>query len=279
MKFLDDILKSKYNENELQKIASKLDKSYRLNYFWDGWNLLNNELFLKIGIDINEIKEKYEYRDIYNYIIMKYSRNEKVIKYYLTKKYIHTENEVCMYELNVGNSRLDFGRINGDSHAYEIKTELDNTYRIENQLEDYEDVFDYINVVIHEKHLKKIKSQIPRKIGIYLYSLSDNFNEFECVRAPKLNDKKKKTSQLNMLNSNDLKYIIKEIINSNNIPDSKIERRKIVNNFFNKQEFNFAFKCALKAKQDKKWQHIKSNFDMLKPIEIQDAYTNEYIIK
>ncbi|WP_024834757.1 sce7726 family protein [Ruminiclostridium josui] len=278
MEELLSILESKYSLIELQKIATKLDKTFRLNSFWNGWLELE-QVFYNVNLNINDLKSKYLYRDIYNAIIMKYGKTERIVKYYLTKEFINNDNEVCLYEFNVGNSRLDFGRINGRSYAYEIKTELDNTNRLLDQLSDYINVFEFINVVIHEKHLSKIKSLIPRNVGIIQYTFNENGMAFDSIRKPKENKNMKKLSQLEIMNTDDLDYIIKKIINVSQVPRFKSEKLKFVNKHFNKYQFNDVFKEAIKNKQSKKWKHIKDNFDMLKPIELQDAYIYEYDIK
>lgn len=206
MDFLSTILEERYSIIELQKIATKLDKVFKLNYFWNGWQYIE-ELFEDTHVDINYLKKAYKYRDIYNYIIMKYGKTESVIKYYLSKEFIYNDDEVGLYEFNIGNSRLDFGRINGNSYAYEIKTELDNLNRLENQIIDYEKVFEYIYVVIHEKHLKKIKEIVPKKVGIIAYNFLGEKVIFNKISEATKNSSYKKQSQLELLNNVDLKYI------------------------------------------------------------------------
>jgi hypothetical protein len=278
MDYLLDILEKKYTNIELQKIATKLDKTFRLNYFWNGWKDLENVFFKDINIDWNYLKKNYNYRDIYNHIIMKYGKTESIIKYYLCKEFISNDDEVGLYEFNIGNSRLDFGRINGHSYAYEIKTELDTLTRLNDQIVDYESVFEYIYVVIHKKHLKKIKDMLPKKVGIISYDFFDEKVTFCTIRESKENKKYKKNIQLNTLTSSDLKFIIKNIIEIDVIPELKKDRLKIVQKNLLKSDLNLAFKQAIKHKQFDKWKHIKDNFDVLYPIEIQDAYTNKFDI-
>lgn len=279
MEDLINTLETYYNPMQLQKIATKLDKVFRLNVFWNGWNELEKELFSNIDIDLKSLKSQYHYSDIYNLIIMRYGKTERLVKYYLSKKFIKNEDEVCLFEFKVGNSRLDFGRINGHSYAYEIKTELDNTSRLSDQIIDYMNAFEYVNVVIHEKHLKKIKSFLPKKVGIIVYSANDEDMNFELIRKANEIKNTKKSFQLNILNCNDLDYILKKVIKTDKIPSYKNDKLNLVNKEFNNKEFNDVFKEAIKNRQLKKWKHIKENFDVLKPIELQDAYTYEYSIK
>ncbi len=269
---LVSIIELHFSLNELQKIATRLDKVFRINNFWNGWIELEKEIFGKLDVNLDYIKSHYHYSEIYNLIIMKYGKTERLVKYYLTKQFVKNEDEICLFEFNVGNSRLDFGRINGNSYAYEIKTELDNTNRLLDQIYDYISVFEFVNVVIHQKHLKKIRSIIPRKVGIIVYKFTDGEIIFEYIRKPKENNNIKKIMQLELLNSNDLNFIIKNIIKSEEVPKYKYERLKMVKNQFKNEEFNEIFKQTIKNKQSKKWNYIKNNFDTIKPIELQDTY-------
>lgn len=266
------ILETHFSLNELQKIATRLDKVFRINNFWNGWVELDKEIFSKLDIDLNYVKSVYHYSEIYNLVVMKYGKTERLVKYYLSKEFVKNDDETCLFEFNVGNSRLDFGRINGHSYAYEIKTELDNTNRLLDQISDYINVFEYVNVVIHEKHLKKTKSILPRKVGIIVYKFDKDQITFEYIRKPQESNSLKKMMQLEILNSNDLNYIIKYLIKSEEVPKYKCEKFKMVKNQFKSEEFNEVFKQAIKNKQLKKWNYIKNNFEMIKPIELQDAY-------
>ena len=275
MEQLLNLLETKYTLEELQKMATILDKKYRISVFFDGWSILNNIVFAPVNIDISEYKEKLMFKDIFNEIIMRYGKNESIIKYYLTREFIGNDNEVCMFEFPVLNSRADFVRINGVSHAYEIKTELDTLDRLETQLGDYLAVFEYVTVVIHLKHLEKVKKLISRRVGIITYVLEDNVIKFDNFREAAPNRNYKKVVQLDTLNSNDLQFIIKTILESN-VPNYKEERYKLVKSKNNKESMNYAFKEAIKNSRLKKWEHIKLNFDMLKPIEIQAAFSEIY---
>ena len=276
MNYLSEVLEKNYSITDLQKIATRLDKIYRLNFFWNGWVELEKELFNRNIVDIQYLKSNYSYKDIYNHIIMKYGKTERVIKYYLSKQFINNDNEVGLYEFSIGNSRLDFGRINGKSYAYEIKTELDSLIRLKDQIDDYEKVFEFINVVVHEKHFKKIKSLLPRNVGIIVYDFNNDKVKFDCIREAKENINYKKRVQIEALNSADLKFIIKDYIGISTVPQFKNDRLKVVDRNLKKREFNIAFKEAIKHRKYNNWRQVKDNFNLLYPIEIQDVYTNIY---
>lgn len=265
-------LESKYNLDELQKIATILDKKYRFSIFFDGWSVLKELLFNPIDLGLEEYIHKYHYKDVFSNFIMKYGKNESIVKYYLTKEFIGNSEEVCMYEFPVLNSRADFVRVNGVSHAYEIKTEIDTLDRLKNQIADYLSAFEYVTVVVHIKHLKKVKSTMPRCTGIIAFEINNDGVRFEQVREAKENRSYKMNVQLGLLNSCDLGYIIKTTLGYE-VPKFKNDRFKLVKSKHNKVSLNYAFKEALKNSRQKKWEHIKTNFDMLKPIEIQAAFS------
>jgi hypothetical protein len=52
--------------------------------------------------------------------------------------------------------------------AFEIKSNGDNVSRLQEQMDDYKRVFDYVYIVTVEKHLPYVKKMISRNIGIIL---------------------------------------------------------------------------------------------------------------
>lgn len=77
-------------------------------------------------------------------------------------------NTAALTELPIGDSKADFIMINGRGVVYEIKTDLDNLIRLENQLKDYYKVFSYIYVVVGNKQLPHVKEFLKdQKVGIY----------------------------------------------------------------------------------------------------------------
>lgn len=65
-----------------------------------------------------------------------------------------------------GSHKIDIAVINGSLIGYEIKSEEDTLYRLPSQMEAYNKVFDYINIVVNENHLQAVKDKIPHFWGI-----------------------------------------------------------------------------------------------------------------
>ena len=121
--------------------------------------------------------------------LSKFYRNEYFYKNTLLNKLllgIHSINTTtALTEIPVGNAKPDFILINGKAVVYEIKTELDNFDRLENQIIEYYKAFNHVAIVTHEKNselaMEKIKS-LKKPIGLYI--LQKN-NRIKTVIKPK----------------------------------------------------------------------------------------------
>ena len=123
---------------------------------------------------------KYLYRQIsINY------RCEYVYKYelieLLIKKYAHS-NTVIFNEFRMQKSIVDLAMFNGNSRAFEIKTEYDTTRRLIGQLVDYTRVFQLCYVVIPANMLETYEKDIPPYIGIVLMRESGGVLELDEAR-------------------------------------------------------------------------------------------------
>lgn len=115
-----------------------------------------------IGEAISEIYHfmDCEYRNEYYY-------KNTILNQLLIKKH-DLYNTAALTELPIGDSKADFIMINGRGVVYEIKTDLDNLLRLENQIKDYYKVFSYVYVVVGNKQLPRVKEFLKdQKVGIY----------------------------------------------------------------------------------------------------------------
>lgn len=89
---------------------------------------------------------------MYSYLLKEY-RCEYIYKNFITQKILlgrHSLNtSTLINEFRVGSSMADVVLINGKSTVYEIKTELDNPDRLQDQLTDYQKAFSEIYLVVH----------------------------------------------------------------------------------------------------------------------------------
>lgn len=134
---------------------------YRLLAVLDEFQILNN-----YNLNLT-LKELFEYS--YNELLKNY-RNEYVFKNAVAEKILlgrHSINSSSIYtEFRVNTSKADVVIFNGTSHAYEIKTDLDNLDRLESQIENYQKAFEYVNVVSVPSKIDSILEAVDDSIGI-----------------------------------------------------------------------------------------------------------------
>lgn len=64
--------------------------------------------------------------------------------------------------------RADILLINKQTHAYEVKSEIDNLNKLEKQLLDYQRVFDKVSVAVTRSHLSGVRKLLHPSVGIIL---------------------------------------------------------------------------------------------------------------
>lgn len=94
---------------------------------------------------------------------------------------------VTEFELCQGVVRADFAVVNGHLHGYEIKSNEDTLDRLKLQIEFYSKVFDFVTIVIGERHLKKARSMVPPWWGIWVAANKKKKIGIRQLRKPKQN--------------------------------------------------------------------------------------------
>jgi hypothetical protein len=96
---------------------------------------------------------------------------------------------IIVDELDIcyGCARIDVAVINGALHGYEIKSERDNLERLPNQVEQYNQVFDFVTLVCGEKFLDRIHNTIPSWWGVYCVKEGISGIEVESIKEPQKN--------------------------------------------------------------------------------------------
>ena len=79
---------------------------------------------------------------------------------------------VVIDELGLKNGyvRADIAVLNGKLVGYEIKGEKDTLTRLSSQVVAYNEVFENAYIIAAEKHLNKVRNQVPKWWGIYCIS-------------------------------------------------------------------------------------------------------------
>lgn len=107
----------------------------------------------------------YLYNFITRYYRCEYVFKNEIINQLLLKKY-GTENSIAFNEFKVGKSVVDFAVMNGESKAFEIKTQFDSPKRLSKQMEDYQKIFNKCYVVVSTEELDYYKNKVDQTTGI-----------------------------------------------------------------------------------------------------------------
>ncbi|MDQ0125922.1 hypothetical protein J2W17_004896 [Pseudomonas lini] len=88
-------------------------------------------------------------------------------------------------EFRVENNKADCVVLNGNSTCYEIKTDLDNFSRLNDQLNAYEKLFDKTYVVIAEAHREYALKNIHDGVGLIVLTARNTLSEVRSARLAK----------------------------------------------------------------------------------------------
>lgn len=121
---------------------------------------------------------------IYERMLIAYP-NEYVFKNLIFEKLLLGRHSVktssILTEFRVGTSKADIVIVNGSSHIYEIKTELDNLERLNAQLSNYLSFAEYVTVACNEKHVDALLRATPPEVGIMMLTKRITFR---AIRKP-----------------------------------------------------------------------------------------------
>jgi len=124
-------------------------------------------------------------------------------------------------ELQVDDCKLDLLLVNGNSVAYEIKTELDSPDRLPSQLSTYQRAFECVYLVTHENCAPKFTSDLPSGVGIL--QLSSRYT-LETVRPAEIDHSRlDPTVIFNMFRRPEYEAIIRKYFGSvPSVPNTRI---------------------------------------------------------
>lgn len=113
-------------------------------------------------------------------------------------------------EVNIGDSRADaIGVINGALMGIEIKSDADTYVRLDRQVKDYLEFFDYNYVVVGSTHSTHIKEHVPENFGIISVEYDEESGklDFYTLRMPIPNKERKTANKLSLLWRPELAHI------------------------------------------------------------------------
>jgi hypothetical protein len=169
-----------------------INRVFSQNVLSDLLHIGNNEVFdYVVQRYANKPKNK-TYGELLSEIYMhlcKEKRNEYYYKNTLLNKLLigkHSINTAtALSQIRIGKSIADFVVINGEGKIYvcEIKSDIDNFNRLENQLRDYYKVFSKVSVVVSKNEFEKVSnllsqfSIIGNYVGIYALTERNTLSE------------------------------------------------------------------------------------------------------
>jgi len=211
-------------------------------------------------------------RAFLNDFVLRHYPNEMAIKTSFVDNVLLRQGgtNVSVFEFPVGESRVDICKINGCSAAFEIKTDLDSFKRLEKQLVDYYDVFEYVSVIISENRWQTLLEFVPDYCGIYSYRQHKNGRY-------KFNLRKSPVKQSVFDSRKQLSIIPKSML----VSEMKIDKSKSISEVVdyclssrNKEEVNRLFKRYLKQRYCKHWEFLKKHRDDILEIDYEWFFRN-----
>ena len=236
-------------------------------------SVLYNNLIKTIDSSFLSTMAEENIHKIYNRIILNYYPNEICIKSSFIKQILmNGKKHVTIFELPVGSSRADLCKINGESIAYEIKTDLDNFYRLQKQINDYYKIFEKVFIICSEANVENILKLVPPKCGIYCYRQNRQKKyKFSLIKNAAVGDEINPLSQLKLIRTSEL-YTYFSL-------DSSIHKRsdmiETIFQTYSPDMINEIFKTIIKHRFKKQWLFLKQNHDDILEIDYQWFYKNQ----
>ena len=130
-----------------------------------------------------------------------------------------TKNTAVFNEFKVGKSIADIAFFNGESKAFEIKTDLDTPRRLEKQMSDYQKVFDKCYIVIPADRYEQYIEGLSPEVGIITLSKQSKSIVLEEKRAASKQSSFDSDVLINCLHTEEYKnLIVRECGNLPNVP-------------------------------------------------------------
>jgi hypothetical protein len=172
------LLAKLFNSSELKKVSNG-----DLGIF---------DKFESLAFNTNTFSSLAEFYDEVYKLLLRYYRNEYVVKNEVTNKVLlgrHSmKTTVMMSELRTGKNIADCVVLNGHSTCYEIKTEFDSLTRLQEQLHSYLKAYEKTYVIAHASHIKDLLHLHKRNPAFGVFELTKRNSLKKIVDAPTSKD-------------------------------------------------------------------------------------------
>ena len=262
---LEDIL-NKYSTAEIVQMCKTINRDYNI-YDPDEvrWAKLAYVLNRTTDTEWLQLKRNSLSNTVVNDLIFNYYFCERVIKYHFIRHLKVKNDHIVAFEMSIGDSRIDICRINGNSYAYEIKTEYDTFDRLESQMNDYLKTFEKVYVIVPNARVNEVALFIPTSCGIIGYRVDKNMNVvFSYPRKAKKNICDFAMC-IRSLSSNDMSYMLKLLKLDNH--KTRDEKMNVLLRYTSSKSFSRCYRQLLKHKYGGQWEFIV-------PIDIQSFFSS-----
>lgn len=117
--------------------------------------------------------------------LSRHYRNDLVYRRAVLSQMFHRSDAVILPEFRVGRSIVDFMVVAESLHAVEIKSDLDNTSRLERQIRDYRSVAPLVSIISSKPVVERLRSYSDfQTVGLHWF---DSNGHMQTVRDPKYN--------------------------------------------------------------------------------------------
>lgn len=147
------------------------------------------------------------YRNMLRSYQNEYVYKNELISRWLLEKY-GTKNTVYFSEFRVGNSIADLAIFNGESKAFEIKSEIDTPKRLARQMTDYSLFFDKCYIVIPKRKVSEYEETIDSKVGILTFEKQGRLINIEEYRPAERNTRLDAHSVMEVLRTKEYLNIV-----------------------------------------------------------------------
>lgn len=155
------------------------------------------------------------FNDVYNFL-SKYYKNEYIYKNTIIKNILlgrHSLNTAYVInECRIGKSRADSVILNGTSTVYEIKSEYDTFLRLDQQLNDYKQAFEYVYIVVPTSTVEKLKNSL-KDFNVGILELNNNDSLTKIREAKSNKEYFDKNIIFDILNQREYKSIVHKYFN------------------------------------------------------------------
>lgn len=261
-------------DDELLMAAKQINKLYNMySSDMDIWRMLESVFGEKFHYLFNQYSKAMIANKFINLLMLKYYPCERVVKYALVDA-LKQKHDTVLFEMPVLDSRIDVCRINGNSYAYEIKTEYDNFTRLNKQLHDYAMVYEYVYVVVPYQAYDEVVDMIPDYCGIRLmkHDRENGSTSFYAKKAAKKSPEISPEAQLSCLSKKSLENIFKRS-NIMDIPFSKKDRVEQIINRYVPETVNRMFKQEVKHIYERNWNFVMAHYEEILPIDFQNFFS------